>query len=102
MPTDKIVKLLKDNNITKMNELASTIASQTKLQNLSAVSFDNRLYPFVKEYLEPLIDKNVVYHVWYAPYLGSSSFQQNLEKSTLYLDKRVKTFLAPYRSQFHL
>lgn len=102
MPTGKIVKLLKDKDITEMNKLAKIIATQTKLQNVSAVSFDNRLYPFVKQYLEPLIDKDVVYHIWYAPSLSSSSFQQELQKSTLYLDKRVKTLLTSYKSQFNL
>ena len=102
MPTEKIVKLLKDKNTTEMKKLAKKIADQTISQNVSAVSFDHRLYPFVKQYLEPLIDKSVVYHIWHAPSLSSKSFQQDLKKNKLYLDKRVKTLLAPYRSQFNL
>lgn len=102
MPTEKIVKLLKDKNIKGMNALAKNISNQTKYQKVSAVSFDHRLYPFVKEYLEPLIDKDVVYHIWHAPSLSSNSFQQDLQKNRLYMDKRIKTLLTRYKSQFNL
>ena len=102
MLTEKITKLLKDKDIVEMNKLAKEIANQTKLQDVSAVSFDHKLYPFVKQYLEPLIDKDVVYHVSYVPSLSNKSFKQNLQKNKLYLDKRVKTLLAHYKSQYHL
>jgi len=102
MPTKKIVTQLQENNVTAMKKLAVNIASQTKSQNLSAVSFDHRLYPFVKQYLEPLISDNIVYHVWYAPALSKKSFPDELQKNKLYLDKRVKTLLSPYKSRFYL
>ncbi len=102
MPTGKIVKLLKDNNIIEMKQLAIQIANQTKLQNILAISFDNRLYPFVIQYLEPLIDKNIVYHIWYAPSLADSNFKGKLSKNKMYLNKRVKTLLTVYKSQFNL
>jgi len=102
MPTEKIVKLLKGNTITAMKDLANKIANQTKLQNVSAVSFDNRLYPFIKKYLEPLIDKNIVYHIWYAPALEDSNFKEKLLSNKMYLDDRVKTLLTTYKSQFNL
>lgn len=102
MPTEKIATQLKENNVTEMKKLAVKIASQTKSQNLSAVSFDHRLYPFVKQYLEPLISDNIVYHVWYAPTLSKKSFPDELQKNKLYLDKRVMTLLSPYKSRFDL
>lgn len=102
MPTEKIVTQLRENNVTEMKKLALKIANQTKSQNLSAVSFDHRLYPFVKQYLEPLISDNIVYHIWYAPTLRKKSFPNELQKNELYLDKRVKTLLSSYISQFDL
>ena len=102
MPTEKIVTQLKENNVTEMKKLAVKIASQTKSQNLSAVSFDHRLYPFVKQYLEPLISDHIVYHVWYGPTLRKKSFPDELQKNKLYLDKRVKTLLSSYSSPFDL
>lgn len=102
MPTEKIVTQLKENNVTEMKKLAVKIASQTKSQNLSAVSFDHKLYPFIKQYLEPLISDNIVYHIWYAPTLRKKSFPEELQKNKLYLDKRVKTLLSKYISHFDL
>ena len=102
MPTTQIVTQLKENKVEEMKKLALKIASQTHAQNLSAISFDDRLYPFVKQYLEPLISDNIVYHVWYAPTLRNQSFSEELQKNNLYLDKRIKTLLSTYRSRFDL
>jgi len=102
MPTEKVVTLLKENKVIEMNKLAVKIAKQIKSQNLSAISFDHRLYSFIKQYLEPLISEHIVYHVWYAPELRKKSFTDELQKNKLYLDKRVKTLLSPYMSQFDL
>ncbi len=102
LPTDKIVKLLKDNNVSGMEDVARKIAHQTEVQELSAISFDNRLYPFVKKYLEPKISNSIVYHIWYAPSLHDIDFKDKLLKNKLYQDDRVKTLLTTYRSQFNL
>ncbi len=102
MPTRRIAEMLKEKKIFELKKLATQIAKQVKSQNVSAVSFDHRLYPFVKQYLESLIDKNIVYHIWYAPSLSSKSFKQDLQKYKLYLDTRVKTLLSTYKSQFNL
>ena len=102
LPTSQIIKLMKKDNKAEMQELAIKIAKQTKIQNLDAISFDHRLYPFVKQYLEPLISDKIVYHTWYAPSLNSINFKAHLLKNKLYLDNRVKTLLTPYKSQFEL
>jgi glucan phosphoethanolaminetransferase (alkaline phosphatase superfamily) len=102
MPTGTIVKLLKDRDNTKMIKLAKKISKQVKSQNLSAVSYDHRLYPFVKKYLEAKISKDIVYHIWYSPPLSDENFKTKLLKNKLYLDKRVKTLLGTYKSQFNL
>lgn len=102
MSTGKIVKLLKENNEKEMQEVAAEIAKQVKIQNISAISFDHRLYPFIKKYMEPIIDKEIVHHIWYAPALYDENFKDKLLKNKLYKDQRVKTMLAPYKSLFNL
>ncbi len=100
LPTLKILKLLKSNDEKALQTEAKRIARQIAAQRNAAVSFDRRLFPFVKIYLEPLIPAEIVYHTWYAPALWSTAFRQDLEKSPLYQDKRVKSILAPYDSPF--
>ncbi len=103
MPTKKILKYLKEDNKDEMQKLAIQIAKQTKIQNVSAVSFDNGLYPFVKNYLEPNLSDEIVYHTWWeTPALYHVDFKEQLLKNKLYLDSRVKTFLPNYESQFEL
>ena len=102
MPTKKIVKLLNEDDKVKMQELATQIAKQTKTQNVAAVSFDYNLYPFIKQYLEPLISDDIVYHMWLGPSLDRVNFEDELLKNSMYLDSRVKTLLSFYRSQYYL
>ena len=102
LPTVTILKLLKDNNETKMEVMATEVSKEMKNQNVSAISFEDKLYPWIKKYLEPKIDSNIIYHSWYAPALYTVYFQENLLKKELYLDQRVKTLLSTYDSQFEL
>ena len=101
-PTETIVKLLSENNVKGMGQLATEIAEQSKVQNLSAISFDNRLYPFIKRYLEPLITNDIVYHTWWGPAINKNTFQADLIENKLFLDKRIKTILVTYLSHFNL
>ena len=102
MPTQIVEKLLNEDNKVKMQELATAIAKQAKIQNVAAVSFDYNLYPFIKQYLEPLISDDIVYHMWLGPSLDSINFEDELLKNPMYLDNRVKTILSFYTSQYYL
>ncbi len=102
LPTDIIVDLIARQNDKEMGDLSLEIAEQVKSQNLSGVSFDNRVYPFVKRYLEPKISNKIVYHTWYAPSLSDTNFKDKLIKNKVYMDERVKTLLSVYKSQFDL
>jgi heptose-I-phosphate ethanolaminephosphotransferase len=102
LPTDNIIKLLQKNDIKQMKVIANQISQQVKKQKLQAISFDHRLYQFVKKYLEYKISKKIVYHVWYAPPLKDIDFQDKLLQNKIYLDKRVKTLLSKYQSPFNL
>ena len=101
-PTEAIVKMLEDSDVINMERLAIKMSSQSEAQNLSAISFDSRLYPFIKKYLEPLLRNEIIYHVWYGPAIYSNTFQSDLLENKLFLDKRIKTILVPYKSQFNL
>jgi len=100
MPTVTLLKFLREQKFKELHKLAIKIGSQAKRQNLSAVSFDCRLYPFVKDYLEPEISDKIAYHIWYAPILSDPNFRKQLLDDKLFLDKRIKTLLTPYKSQF--
>ncbi len=65
--TGTIVNRLQVNNISQLTVLAQKIARQVKLQKVDAISFDRRVYPFVKDFLEYEIPEVVSYHAWYAP-----------------------------------
>jgi heptose-I-phosphate ethanolaminephosphotransferase len=102
MPTETLVKFLNEDNKDGMQKLAESIAKQTKVQNVAAVSFDYRLYPFIKQYLEPLISDDIVYHMWLGPSLNSTNFKNELLEDPIYQDKRVKTLLSYYTSKYYL
>lgn len=102
LPTNKILTFLINNNEVEMKKIATEIIKQVNHQSLSAVSFDDRLYPFVKKYLEKGIPKEIVYHIWYAPPLAEVTFKEDLINNPLYLDDRIKTLLTVYKSAFDL
>ena len=101
-PTSLIKKLLKDDNKDEMVKLAQKMSKQLKAQNISAVSFYDEIYPFIKKYLEPEIPNNIVYHIWYSPALYDYNFKNKLLNYELYKDKRVKTLLSTFRSKFNM
>ena len=82
---------------------AKKLAEIVKRQDASAVSFDLRLYKFVKDYLESELRPEIVYHTW-SP--GNSFRNPNLlkemEAQDYFLDPRVETILLPFVSQFSL
>jgi hypothetical protein len=102
MPTNNILAMLKKKNIKEMVQEAVKISKQIATQKISAISFDSRLYPFIKQYLEPIINQAIVYHIWYAPPLYSLTLKKELQSSKLYQDIRIKTLLTTYKSQFDL
>ncbi len=102
LPTKKIINALDKKDKKDLKALAARISSQTKGQIVDAVSFDHRLYPFVKKYLEPLMSKNIIYHVWHGPNLASPEFVKHLKERPIFSDSRIKTFLIRYKSHFDL
>ena len=103
LPTNKIIKMLKENDESAMKGLARRIIRQSHRQKLSALSFDYRAYPFVKNFVEPKLSSSIVYHLWdMALSLKDIKFFKKIKNKNYYRDKRVKTILIPYKSMFHL
>jgi hypothetical protein len=103
LPTQAIFEAFVGNNIEVMDDMAKNIADQSERQQVSAVSFDKEIYPFVKTYLEPLLSDTVVYHTWDLTIkLYDKDLDDKLNGQTYYKDDRVKTILLPYKSHFSL
>ena len=112
LPTEKIIDLLDKNNSSDLKAMATEVFEQTSKQKVNAVSFDERLYAFVTDYLQDLLPSEYVYHTWVAtdyegfPHdtrnkLGSVLFFNALEEKDYYEDERVKTILVHYESEHH-
>lgn len=103
LPTKRIETLLKQKNKLLMRESALEIAGLVEKLELSALSFDKKLYPFVVKYLQPLLAKNIVYHTWDLSIgLYDKKLMKKLNTTDYYQNKRVQTILLPYKSTFDL
>ena len=103
LPTNKIIKMLKENDESAMKGLARRIVRQSHRQKLSALSFDYRAYPFVKNFVEPKLSSSIAYHLWDMDLsLKDIKFFKKIKNKNYYKDKRVKTILIFYKSMFHL
>ena len=93
----------KDYDQQAKTKVAKEISNQIILQQVNAISFDYALYPFVKKYIEPQIDSQVVYHTWNVS-LGfqQSDLIQSLDNSNYYHDSRIKTILIKFQNNFEL
>ena len=83
--------------------LAKKLAEVAKRQNVGAVSFNLRLYKFVKDYLEPELRPQIVYHTW-SPGVSfnNSNLLEEIQAREYYRDPKVGTILLPYASPFSL
>ena len=83
--------------------LAKKLAGIAKGQNVGAVSFDLRLYKFVKDYLEQELPPQIVYHTW-SPGVSfkNSNLLEEIRAREYFHDPKVETILLPYASPFSL
>lgn len=103
LPTRILVELLKKDEQETLRIKANEIARQVAVQKMRAVSFDLRLYPFVKQYLETLIDDSIVYYTWFpGTNLVDPGFIEKLHGRPYFDDPRVKIILVTYYSDFTL
>jgi hypothetical protein len=102
MPTRKVLGLMEKGSADMIKGFVASLSKQLATQQARAVSFDSRLYPFIKQHVEERLDPELVYHVWRGPVLHDASFLQNLESLEYLQDPRVKTLLVTYKSEFDL
>ena len=94
---------IKDKSTDKQKKEAFKIANQIKLQKTKAVSFDYQLYPFVKEYLEPLIHDSIKYHTWFnITGFHDPKVVEKITNQDFYNDARIETILTKYYSDYEL
>lgn len=96
LPTDRCLSLLGRNDSEGLASLAAGLQAHVLRQKISAVSFDRRLYPFVKEHLEPILGSSVQYHLWDTSidYFAADMIDQ-LRTREYFRDGRVKTVILP-------
>jgi len=75
---------------------ANTIKQQIEKQEMKAISFNSLLYPFIKDYLEPILSSNIVYHTWKSVKFKNYNAIQKMQEKKYFQDKRIKTILYYY------
>jgi heptose-I-phosphate ethanolaminephosphotransferase len=81
---------------------AKEIALQINNSKLIAISFDIELYAFVKQELEHLIDKSIIYHTWDLQLNYSlPNLANEIQSKKYFYDSRIKTILIPFYSNFN-
>ena len=102
LPTEETLAVM-EKNVRSRKNLAEKIAGIAKGQNIGAVSFDLRLYKFVKDYLEAELGSQVVYHTWFPGVsFENNNLLEEMQTREYFHDSKVKTILLPYASQFSL
>jgi glucan phosphoethanolaminetransferase (alkaline phosphatase superfamily) len=103
LPTELLLRLSATGARDRLRREAERIARLATGGRLNAVSFDARLYKFVKTYLEPILDREIVYHTWDTTlWLTDPAFLKKLRARKLFGDPRVKTILVSYHSEMAL
>ena len=85
------------------SKVAIGIGRQIEVMQPSVISFDLKFYPFVKKYLEPLIETKIHgYHTWFPQGLAmpTPNLLDHLSTKDYYRDEKVKTILLRYHSPF--
>jgi glucan phosphoethanolaminetransferase (alkaline phosphatase superfamily) len=100
LPVKKITSLLEAGDTQALKKLGKALKVQLQAQAVSGISFDAKVYDFVKQFLEPLLREPLAYYVWYAPALKSPDFEQALAKNKLLQDKHVRLMLTRYQSKY--
>ncbi len=102
LPTKKVFVIMGEDDKTKAL-FAKKLAVIVKRQDVNAVSFDLRLYKFVKDYLEHELRPQMIYHTW-SPSVSfeNRNLLKEMEAQEYFHDQKVETILLPYISPFAL
>ena len=96
LPTNAILNLLARQKPDDLAQEAIRIRDLVLVQDVSAISFPASLYPFVKQYVEPLLPKNIVYHTWNIIKLEDNHALEKLKDTPVFKDPRVRTIIYSY------
>ena len=95
LPTD-VLQAMSAQNAPAIQTEAIRIKTQIAAQNLNAVSFPSKLYPFVKSHLEKIISDDIVYHTWGTFKFKKKNELEKIQAKDFYKDARVKTIIYSY------
>lgn len=103
LPTEEILRAMQESDGVALEQLGDRIARQVRLQRAAAVSFDARLYPFVRDHLQRRLDPHVVYHLWDLSIRAwEAGARRRLEAEPYYRDGRVRTIIVAIDSEYSI
>jgi heptose-I-phosphate ethanolaminephosphotransferase len=103
LPTEEILGAMRESDAAALDRWGAAIARQVRAQQAAAVSFDARLYPFVRNHLERSLDGRVVYHTWdLSIQAWEPDARRRLEAAPYYRDQRVRTIIVAIDSEYSI
>lgn len=103
LPTERLLALVGAGDRDSLVEAGLEIGRRVREAGVAAVSFDHRLYPFVKQYVEPRLPTGIAFHTWNLDLsLGDPGFVGQLHEFDAFSDPRVQTILVRYESELML
>ncbi|GJL78744.1 MAG: hypothetical protein NPINA01_17330 [Nitrospinaceae bacterium] len=95
--------LLDEGSEKKLEKKAVELSKLIRRQKRKAVSFDHKLYPFVKKYLKKHLDAEITFHIKdLSLSLKDEKFMSRLLNQPHFKDPKVKTIRVHYHSHFSL
>jgi heptose-I-phosphate ethanolaminephosphotransferase len=102
-PHEELLELIEAADAAANERRAEEIAATVRMQRAQAVSFEVRLYPFVKAHLERHLESHIVFHAWDTRIRAwEPQARQMLEQAPYYGDGRLRTIIVRIDSEFHI
>jgi len=103
LPGAALQKLLDEGNEKILQEKAVELSRQINRQKSKAISFDHKLFPFVKKYLKKHLAPTIAFHIWDSSLsLKDENFMSRLMSESYFKEPRVNTIRVHYHSNFSL
>jgi hypothetical protein len=99
LPTEVILRLVARGDSVALQKQALEVAELVAKQEISAISFDRRLYPFVTSTLGKLLPKELPYHLWDTSLsFAVPGLVEDLSETAYFGDSRIETIIVPQRT----
>ena len=82
--------------------IAKSIATKIVSYQIKSLSFDEKLYPWVKKHLEDLLPQDIHYNIWSSLDIQDKQFQSKLLQSKQFSDPKVNNLFCKFYSVFEL